>query len=368
MDNDVSRKGAKPQRDNTPVGRGNGSASISRILLTRLRFIGDIVLTTPAIENVRRAYPDAHIAYLGDKFAISLLEQNPHLNELIGYDLVRSSMLEQLRVGRLLRRKKYDLVIDFFGNPRSALVCRMSGARARVGPERKGRGWLYTLQVPDDGTPKSAVDYHNATIAAAGIPAVSRTTHLYLTGSERDEAMRYLRSEQIGVDQARPLVALHVGASWPAKKWPPEKFAAVADCVKNEMGAAVLLLSGPNDVEAVNATLGAAATRPVVIPPLPLRRLAAVISLCRVFVGNDAGPMHIAAALGIPTIGIFGPGEEEIWFPYSQTAGHRALRKDVPCHPCHLDFCNKTGTEYMQCMALLSANEVFQVLKGIAAR
>jgi lipopolysaccharide heptosyltransferase II len=339
-----------------------------RILLTRLRFIGDIVLTTPAVENVRRAYPAAHIAYLADRNALPLLAHNPHINELIGYDLSRPSVLEQIRVGVLLRRKKFDLVVDFFGNPRSALICRLSGATTRVGPERKGRGLLYTLQVPDDGVPKPAVDYHNAMIAAAGIPVVTRTTRLYLGDDERAEGWRYLHGASFGSEKPRSVVALHVGATWPAKRWPPELFAELADRIAGELEADVILLAGPNDGKAVAACRAAVKTTPIVIPPLPLRRMAAIIANCRAYVGNDAGPMHISAALGVPTVGIFGPGEENVWFPYDPAAGHHALRKNVPCHPCHLDFCNKTGAEYMQCMSLLATDEVLRVVQGILSR
>jgi ADP-heptose:LPS heptosyltransferase len=85
-------------------------------------------------------------------------------------------------------------------------------------------------------------------------------------------------------------------------------------------------------------------------------------------VANDAGPMHIAVAVGTPTIGIFGPGEEDIWFPYDSADGHRALRKDVPCHPCHLDFCDRQGDGYMECMNLLSVDEVLHAIKSLLAR
>jgi lipopolysaccharide heptosyltransferase II len=354
---------ALPPLPNWERGRGEGG-----ILLTRLRFIGDVVLTTPAVENVRRAYPNAHVAYLADRTALPLLAHNPHINELIGYDLSRPSLLEQARVGALLRKKKFDLVIDFFGNPRSALVCRLSGAQTRVGPERKGRGSLYTVQVRDDGVPKPAVDYHNATIAAAGIPVVTRTTHLYLTERERVDARRFLHPAAFGPDKPRPMVALHVGASWPAKRWLPERFAQLADRMHEELGADVILIAGLKDQEAAETCRKSAKSNPLMIPPLPLRQTAAVIASCKAFVGNDAGPMHISAALGVPTVGIFGPGEENVWFPYDPAAGHHALRKDVPCHPCHLDFCNKAGAEYMQCMTLLTTDEVFDVVRGILSR
>jgi heptosyltransferase-2 len=101
---------------------------------------------------------------------------------------------------------------------------------------------------------------------------------------------------------------------------------------------------------------------------MKLRQLAAIISQCSVYVSNDAAPMHISVAVGTKTIGIFGPGEENIWFPYlppyyDTSAGHLALRKNVPCHPCHLDFCNREGNGFMECMKLLSVKEVFEEVK-----
>lgn len=103
---------------------------------------------------------------------------------------------------------------------------------------------------------------------------------------------------------------------------------------------------------------------------LPLRHLAAVLSRASAMVSNDCGAMHIAVAVGTPTIGIFGPGQDDVWFPYTKKyygegSPHRALRKDVPCHPCHLDVCTRTGDGFMECMRLLGTEEVFDVLKEI---
>mgnify|MGYP003377914975 CR=1 FL=1 len=111
-----------------------------RILVTRMKFIGDVVLTTPVIRSLRHAIPDAYIAYMGDAGAVSILEQNPSLNEIIPFDFSAPTLLEQPRVAWLLRRRKFDMVIDLFGNPRSALLTRLSGAPVRVGLDRPGRG------------------------------------------------------------------------------------------------------------------------------------------------------------------------------------------------------------------------------------
>jgi predicted lipopolysaccharide heptosyltransferase III len=322
-----------------------------RILLTRLRFIGDVVLTTPIIRSVREEFPSAHVAFLGDKHAVTLLEHNPCLDEIIPFDFSRPSLVEQVRVACRLRRARFDLVIDLFNNPRSALLTFASGAATRVGLDRPGRGRLYTIRVRDDGRPKSPIDFHGQLLRAAGIAPTATKTELVLTPEERQDALQFLP------DGTAPLVGIHPGATWPAKRWSAERFGVLADALAAE-GFRVVLFNAPGDQEAVRRAIEATASAPSILPVLPLRALAAMISHCAAFVCNDAGPMHIAAALDVPTVGLFGPGEDNIWFPYDRRLGHIALRKDVPCHPCHADFCPRTGEGYMECMSLLSVDEV----------
>jgi heptosyltransferase-2 len=328
-----------------------------RILLTRLRFIGDVVLTTPILRSVRNAFPGAYIAYLGDREAVSLLENNPSLDEILPYDFSRPAILEQIRVARVVRSRHFDLVIDMFNNPRSALLTFATGAPVRVGLERKGRGALYTVRVTDDGAPKTAVQFHNQFLRAAGITPTAEATEIFLTSEER-EAIHAMLPEGSG-----PLVGIHPGATWPAKRWFPEQFAALSDGLQKR-GVRVFLTSGPNDTDTIRQVLEASSIVPHVLPVLRLRQLAAAISWCDVYVSNDAGPMHIGPALGVPTVGLFGPGEENIWFPYDPSLGHSALRKNVPCHPCHKDFCPREEEGYMECMKLLGVDEVFAAVEG----
>ncbi len=330
-----------------------------------MKFIGDVVLTTPIIASVRKAFPEATIAYMAEKHAASLLEHNPALNEIIGFDFSRPTLIEQTRVGFLLRRRKFDLAIDLFGNPRSALLTYLSGAPVRVGPQRKGRGALYTVQVSDDGRPKTAIEFHNQYLNAVGITPIAGRTEIVLSDDERREArifLEWLDRETAPIDFTRPIVGIHPGATWPAKKWLPEYFGDLIDRLRAKRGAQILLFGGPREDEVIRAVMSHSTADVKVVQGLPLRQLAGIISQCGVFVANDAGPMHIAAAVGIPTIGLFGPGEENIWFPYPVHEGHRALRHDVPCHPCHLDLCNREGDGYMECMRLLSVEEVLEAV------
>jgi len=341
--------------------------TVRRICLSRIKFIGDVVLTTPVIRSVREHFPEAHIAYLGEREAVTLLQNNPDLDEILSFDFSRPVVLEQPRVIFELRAKKFDVFVDFFCNPRTALLARTSGARVRIGKEVPGRGKLYTHRILDDGKPKSAIAFHYQYVEPLGVKPRSWQTKIFLKEEELREARNYLKWQDI--DPSRPMIGLHPGATWPAKMWPWEKFADLADRIRAKLGMQVVVTQGPRDFDVIKNISGRVAGNVFFLPVVPLRQLAAILSLMEVYVANDNGTMHIGVAVGTPTIGIFGPGEENIWFPYPGssdrgTQAHIALRKDVACHPCHLDFCNRTGREYMECMNLLSVDEVLQTIQS----
>jgi lipopolysaccharide heptosyltransferase II len=332
-----------------------------------LKYIGDIVLTTPLIHTLRDAYPGAYIAYLGDSNGVSLLEHNPYLNEIFPIDFARKAWAQQLMLFTQLYRKRFDLVVDLFCNPRSALLSYATRAPVRVGGDLRGRGRLYTIRLKDDGRPKSAIDFHYQSLKAAGIEPKYYRTEIFLTEEEKKETRRYL--EWQGIDFSRPLIALHPGGTWPAKLWPAERFGELADLFTAKLRAQIVLTGGEGDIEVMRKVERATVGKVLSLPVLPLRQLAATLSFCSAYVANDSGPMHIAVAVGTPTIGIFGPGEENIWFPYTTaypdgSSKHIALRKDVPCHPCHLNVCNRAGDGYMECMKLLSVGEVYDAVKN----
>jgi lipopolysaccharide heptosyltransferase II len=342
----------------------------SRILVTRLRFIGDIVLTIPVVRSLREAFPEAFIAYMGEREAVSLLTRDPQLDEVIPFDFSRPSLLEQARIATELRKRKFDLVVDLFSNPRSALLTYLTGAPTRVGLDRKGRGRLYTVRVQDDRRAKSAIAFHQQFVTALGLTPSRELPSIVLSEGERGWArdrVEQLVPGRISQGSGRPLVGIHPGATWPAKRWFPERFAALAGMVRSKLGGDVIVTGGTKDDETVREVARLAREEPAVAGRLSLRELAGVLGELSVFVTNDAGPMHIAAAVGTPTVGLFGPGQEDIWFPYAAESGHTALRKDVPCHPCHLDVCDRAGEEHMRCMKLLGVNEVFAAVERALA-
>lgn len=332
-----------------------------RILLTRMKYIGDVVLTTPIIRALRDAYPDAHLAYLGDAKAVSLLEQNPYLNEIIPFDFSKDSFLYQLKMYAKMYSGRYDLTIDLYSNPRSALMTFATRAKVRIGGDTRGRGNLYTIKIGDDGTLKSAIEHHYQSLKPLGITPKFHRTEIFLTEKEKKEASDILHS--IGVDLSKPVVAVHPGATWPNKIWLKEQFQALISRLVDDTECEVILSPGPKDGELMQYLSQSGRNRVHTLPLLPVRPLAAVLSQCTVFVSNDCGPMHIGVAVGTKTIGIFGPEPIEIWFPYDRNEGHLPMFKKIPCSPCRTTSCYRRGEEYLECMKLITVDEVFTAVK-----
>jgi len=335
--------------------------SINRLLLTRMKFIGDVILTTPVIHALRDTFPRAYIAYLGEKKAVSLLEHNPYLDEIIPYDFSRPSIIEQPRMALELRRRKFDVVVDLFSNPRSALLTFLSGAPMRIGKDVRGRGRFYTHRIQDIGSLKCAIEYHYSYVAPLGVNPSHWRTEIFLTDDEKREARLYLKHS--GVDLSKPVIAMHPGATWHNKMWFRENFVKLADLLRAKLGAEVLINPGPDDRELVDAIVRRCTAPVHTLPVLPLRQLAAVLSLCNVFVSNDCGPMHIGIAVGTKTIGIFGPEPIEVWFPYPEQDGHKALFKKIECSPCRVTKCFRDEEHFMECMKQLSVEEVYEEVK-----
>jgi ADP-heptose:LPS heptosyltransferase len=332
--------------------------TIQRICLSRLKFIGDIVLTTPVIRALREKFPDAYLAYLGDLKAVTLLEHNPHLNEIIPYDFSKPDITEQLKIAWKLRRRKFDVFIDLFSNPRSALLARASGAPMRIGKDVPGRGRLYTHTIGDAGSMISAIEYHFHYLQPLGIPVSTGKTEIVLTEEERREARIYLRHQGVAID--RPIVAIHPGATWPNKMWPKEHVAELIDLLRAKLKVEVLLSPGPGDDQLIGDILHRCSGEVHQLPVLPVRQLAGVLSQCTVFVSNDCGPMHIGVAVGTKTLGIFGPEPPEVWFPYNEADGHKALFRTIECSPCRVTACHRDADHQLECLRLISVTEVLE--------
>jgi ADP-heptose:LPS heptosyltransferase len=337
-------------------------ASIRRILFVRPRFLGDVCLTLPLLEAARAACPLARVGYVVERGLAPLLAGDARVDEVIGVP-ARPSLGETLALVGRLRAFAPDLLVDCFCNPRTAVWAFASGARVRVGYPNKGwRSALYTHH----SRPRtlSATGFHLASLAALGwpVPPVPATPRLVVTESSRAEALAALRA--LGVAEGAALVGFHPGARWPTRRWESANYTALAARVLTSRADAVALFTaGPGEEDGARACVaGLPAGRAFAIERWPLPRFVALQSACAAFVCGDTGPLHTAVASGARTLGLMSRNRPAMFFPYPESAGHRAYWARVECSPCHRDTCDD-----LRCLKRLTVDGAWALLDEMLA-
>jgi len=338
-------------------------ATPRRILVSRLRQIGDAILSLPVVDALRARFPDAVIDYLAEEGPAQAAIGHPAIATVhILPERGGAVLPAPWRVLSALRRANYDWVIDLYGNPRSAILAAWTGAPIRVGPTRHGRRHLYSHHIPAVREPLSAVAHHLLALQSLGVEAPATEPRLHLGEAEERTGRDLL--EELDSKSGRggsaprpegdsPRIGLHVGNRWSAKRWPEDRFAALLR-VLSRSDLRMVVLAGPGE-EALARRIAAAApeSKSVVVAGLPLRKYWSVVAALDVLVTNDGSPLHAGPALGVPTVGILGPTVPEIWFPYSPRAGHQLLCKEIWCRPCHRHECAR-----LDCLDWISVGEV----------
>jgi predicted lipopolysaccharide heptosyltransferase III len=328
-----------------------------KILLVRLRLIGDVVFTTPLVRALRRAYPAAKIVYLVERDAAPVVQHNPHLDDIITAPRTRGlrRVADDIALARRLRRERFDLALDLHGGPRSAWLTWASGAAERIGYDIKGRRWMYTRIAPRarELRPRHSVenqwDLLEAIPGWTGGAAQPNRDGVEMALDAGADARMADRLERAGVTPDDELVVLHVSAGNPFRRWPEAAFAETAAALAaGGLRRRLVFSSGPSDRDAAariasdaRARLGAAAGRIIDLGEFDLQELRALIGRSRLFVGGDTGPLHIAATTGTPIVGIYGPTLSARSAPW-RAAGPATMaveQPDLPCRPCDQRVC-----------------------------
>jgi lipopolysaccharide heptosyltransferase II len=325
------------------------------ILLVRLREIGDVVFTTPALRAVRQRFPDARITYLVEPLAAPVVASSRHIDELIVAP--RASLASDIRLGLQLRARGYDLAIDFHGGPRASLLAWLSGAARRVGYAVRGRAWMYTTRIPRPRAlrPRHAVENQWDLLTAIDIPAPSPSEFPVEMLVEPQAAAAIAdRLEAAGVPTADRLIVLHVSAGNPFRRWPQSSFAELAAAlVSRHAGVRVIVVSGPSErdaaahvVESARAALSpdsprCGRDRVLFLGDSSLAELRALLDRAALFIGGDSGPLHIAATTRTPIVGLYGPTLPVRSAPWRSPAltTESVEGGPLPCRPCDQRVC-----------------------------
>jgi ADP-heptose:LPS heptosyltransferase len=363
------------------------------ILLLRLRLIGDVVFTTPAIRAIRRRYPDARISYIVEQEAAAVVRGNPHLDEVIVATSPQAAgrLRADMALARRLRAERYDLAIDFHGGPRSSLLTWLSGAPERIGFEVFGRSWMYTTRVPRPRAlrPRHSVQTQWDLLLPLGIaPPDPATDPTEMPVDPAAAAAVDARLREAGVPENAPLFVIHVSAGNPFRRWPSESFVdLICRLVSADPRRRIVLTSGPSDGGA-GARGAPRARAPRAGPPPPaggaaprvaelardqlaaaeraavlqigefsLAELGALIGRASLYIGGDSGPLHVAGTSGVPVVGLYGPTlpvRSEPWRNPSFIS-EAAEVGPLPCRPCNQRRCEPGD---FRCLRGISAESV----------
>jgi heptosyltransferase-2 len=349
----------------------NPDAVHERILVLRYRFIGDTILAVPFFRNLRRAKPDAYIAWVVAPGSADVVKGIPYVDELIYWDPVtihadsrgtHRTLRAKLEFLRELRARRFDKVYVLKRSLSSALMALATGARNRVGFATEGRHLLLTTRVPYRND-RHEVENFLEVLRVDGVPVIDSHLEAWLDPEEDNFAEEYLAARGVGHDE--PLMAIHPFAANPTRAWHEDNFVEVANRLQRLAGGRVLLFGGGRDARlAEYMRLGIAPEPVMAVGTTSLRQTMALLARCRLLVCNDSGIMHLAAALGVPLVAVFGPQSPVKFGPWGKNS--RVVYGRFPCSPCRQKFfqeCSPSPRGKPECIESITVQQVLDEIE-----
>ena len=332
-------------------------SNIRRIMIRSTNWIGDAVMTTPAMRVVREKFPKAEIVVVANPLVAQLFEFHPWCDRVLVYDKKgrHKGLRGLLDFAAELRNERFDLAILFQNAIEAAVLAVFARIPKRAGYRTDGRGFLLThgVAVGEAERRLHHTDYYLLILARLGLRGENLGLHLESTVEELERARQTLGEGC--------WIAINPGAAYgSAKRWIPSRFAEVADRLAEKYQARILLTGGPGEVEIGRDIAAAAGCSPLnLIGQTSVREMMALLAGCRLMVTNDSGPMHVAAAYGVPLVAVFGPTDHTTTSPL--TDNFRIVRKEVDCAPCLLRQC---PTDH-RCMEAITVDDVLSAVERV---
>ena len=343
--------------------------SCRNLLVRGVNWIGDGVMTLPALRSLRKELPGTRISLLVKDWVSPLFENNPNIDEIIIYGDNHNGLIGRLKLSHMLHKKRFCSAILFQNALDAALLTFLARIKRRIGYNRDGRGLLLTdpIAVAENNKDKAhQVFYYLNLLEQIGIRAEYSYPYIYLTLNERLHARELLKGMK------RPVLGINPGATYgSAKRWFPERFAEVANWFISDTGGSAVVFGGKPEVgiadEIVKKMIPefrAPGSMLSLAGNTSLRDLISLISECDVFLTNDSGPLHIAYAVKTPLVAIFGSTDPALTGPPPATDGPGAevITPDLPCSPCFERTCRNND---MRCMYAITPDEVYYAIKKV---
>jgi lipopolysaccharide heptosyltransferase II len=321
---------------------------IKKILLIKPRGIGDIVLSTIVLDNLRSFFPSAEIHYLVEEFARQSVEDNPLVKKIHTMQKTEFAYF----VAQRIRKEKYNLVIDMWSNPRSAQITFLSGAKYRLGYSYRGRRYAYNIKANAGRGDVHSAEHNLELLKAIDVPIISKNIHYYISKNSMEKADTFFQKSKL---INRTIIGVIPSGGWESKRCDAEKWIEICRELVDQFDVSLLLLWGPGDERDVEKIKNELKDEIVVSPETDVDEMAALINNCNVIIANDSGPMHMAAALNIPTLGLFGPTNPKNHGPFNTNSDY-IIKGDLHCIICNKLFCPYDH----ECMKELPVDEVMQ--------
>ena len=334
----TERESDEPQ----PLGPARWDwSNVQRVLVVRLRSIGDAVLTTPLLFALRRFLPHAQIDILLEDWVAPVFDGSDWIDRVV--IAPRDGTSARARVARELRAEQYDVVYNLHGGTTATLFTRATGAKHRVGFGHYQYPRLHNHVAPPaqelwQRPTLHSVEQQLALIGWTGVPVSDRpATRLTITEKAVANVSEKLRVAGFEIEKSEPFAVIHPTAAFDTKQWATDKFARVAEELRARGLTPVAIVSSKQE-PVLESLIKQTPVRLIGLSDLSLPEVAALTSRARLFIGNDSGIAHIAAAVGAPCVVIFGSSNRAHWRPWT-THPNEVVFEEMPCQPCPGYFC-----------------------------
>jgi len=348
--------------------------------------IGDLLFTTPMVRAIKSSYPDSFIGYWCNERVGELLRSNPKIDRVFALSrgdikrIHKNSPLKRIttlfKLINEIRRERFDIALDLSLDSRYGLWSKLAGIKKRIGFNYKNRGRFFTDKIDLTAYLGKHVIEHNLDLLRS-VKIEPKDISPELVISEEDKAKTRSILKEYGVIATDLLigVAPGAGASWGRaaiyKQWPAKKFAEVVNKATKELNAKIIILGSADEKPLAEIVLFNSIARNDdgrvinLIGKLNLKALAAVINELKLLICNDGGPLHMAVALGVKTVSIFGPVDEKVYGPYPPGAKHIVIKRDISCRPCYKDFRFNGCLNNRKCLEDITVEEVYEKAKSL---
>ncbi|RJP28948.1 MAG: glycosyltransferase family 9 protein [Candidatus Omnitrophota bacterium] len=352
-----------------------------RFLIINPFGIGDVLFTTPVLKGIKEKYPESFIGYWCNQRVGALLKTNPYLDAVI--DLNRGDLKRIFKESPLagikklfsligaLKKYKFDTCIDYSLDYRYSLIAKLMNIKQRIGYNFKRKRGFFTRSLDIEGyNEKHMVEYYIDLARESGIEIMDKRMSLEINKESRQNIDSLLLNHGIGPDEAVIGIVPGAGQSWGKdayiKHWPAEKFAELADRIIDQFNIKVIIVASREEKDITSGVLSCMRNKALDITGIvSLTDLPALLKRCRVLVTNDGGPLHIAVALDIRTVSIFGPVSEVVYGPYPKNDEHIVLKRQLDCRPCYKDFKLAHCVHSKECIDSIQVDQVFDAVRRL---